>query len=296
MGRPESGRGRAWGGILALAAAGLLPTPGAAQTPTDIYLLPLARDEAGRLVAGDPRPVTDRDGYDNQPHFTPDGGLLYTSIRDGQADTYRHDPSTGETVRVTATPESEYSPTPMPGSDRFSVVRVEADSAQRLWSFASDGTEPRLVLEDVEPVGYHAWSGDRVALFVLGDPPTLRVADTAGGGVRTAARGIGRSLQSVPERDAITFTQELEAGWLIRELRPSDGRVRSLAPLLGPDEYHAWTPSGELLTAHGTQVLQLDRATGDWRPVVELDRYGLGAVTRLAVSPDGGLLAVVVDR
>ncbi|MDX1675452.1 MAG: hypothetical protein R3314_11715, partial [Longimicrobiales bacterium] len=174
MGRSGSRRRLARGVALTALTAALLPASGTAQTPTDIYLLPLDRQEDGRLVAaGEPRPVTDRDGYDNQPHFTPDGRLLYTSIRDGQADTYLYDPATGETTRVTTTPESEYSPTPIPGSDRFSVVRVEADSTQRLWSFAPDGSRPRLVLEDVAPVGYHAWSDDRVALFVLGDPPTL---------------------------------------------------------------------------------------------------------------------------
>lgn len=274
----------------------LVATEAGAQTATDIYLVELSREDGRVVVTGEPRAVTDRAGYDNQPHFTPAGALLYTSIRGGQADTYRYDPATGETERVTATSESEYSPTPIPGSDRFSVVRVEADSAQRLWSFEADGTGPRLVLEEVEPVGYHAWAGGRVGLYVLGEPPTLRLADPSTGGVRVVAQNIGRSLQTVPGGGAISFTQDLGSGWVIRELRVGDGRVRSLGPLLGPDEYHAWTPDGDLLTGHGTEVFELNSGTRDWRPVVDVSRWGLGGVTRLAVSPDGATLAVVVDR
>ncbi|NIQ58624.1 MAG: hypothetical protein GWN71_36280, partial [Gammaproteobacteria bacterium] len=82
-----------------------------------LYLLELAPDGASHTV----RRLTDRDGYDNQPSFTPAGdAILYTSIRNGQADTYRIGLAGGEPTRVTHTPESEYSPTPTHG-DRFSV-------------------------------------------------------------------------------------------------------------------------------------------------------------------------------
>lgn len=298
---PPSVRTPAPGRVLTALAVGLgvaagLGPPAAAQSATDIQLFTMARQGGRLVVTGDPVAVTDRDGYDNQPYFTPDGRLLYTSIRGDQADTYRYDPATGRSTRVTETAESEYSPTPIPGTDRFSVVRVEADSAQRLWSFDADGSRPRLILEDVAPVGYHAWAGDRVALYVLGDPATLRLADPATGAVRLVAQRIGRSIQAVPGRPAISFTQDLLSGWVIRELRVADGQVRTLAPMLAEDEYHAWTPDGDLLTAHGTEVFQLNSGTNDWRPVVDVSRYGLGAVTRLAVSPDGGTLAVVVDR
>ena len=86
-----------------------------AQTPpaTDIYLIALTwRDGRVRLGDGPAANITNWTGYDNQPFFLPDGrSLLYTSIReDGQADIYRYDLGSGLSVRLTATPESEYSP------------------------------------------------------------------------------------------------------------------------------------------------------------------------------------------
>ena len=132
---------------------------------TDVYLATLEVPHGGgaSIGIGTPENITRRSGYDNQPAFLGDErAVYYTSIRhDGQADIYRYDIASHATTRVTSTPESEYSPTVMPGGRRFSVIRVEVDSTQRLWSFAMDGTDPRLVLTDVKPVGYHLWLDDR---------------------------------------------------------------------------------------------------------------------------------------
>src|SRR5205085_5230181 len=115
-------------------------------------------------------------GYGNQPSFLPDSrAILYTSRReDGQSDIYRYDIGSAATTGVTTTPESEYSATVMPGGRRFSVIRVEKDSTQRLWSFALDGSDPRIVVESLKPVGYHAWlDATTLAMFVLGSPNAL---------------------------------------------------------------------------------------------------------------------------
>src|SRR3954468_14136326 len=171
--------------VVALAALVPLAAVRAQAVPsTDVYLAPLIINGA-TISLGTPVNITDRTGYDNQPVFTPDGrAILYTSIRDGQADIYRYDVASKMTTRLTSTSESEYSATPMPGGQRFSVIRVEKDSTQRLWSFDWQGGDPKLVLEAVKPVGYHTWiDSTTLALFVLGQPNALVVASTASGRV-----------------------------------------------------------------------------------------------------------------
>jgi len=100
---------------------------------TDIFLVSVRMSE-GQLKVGHAVNITDRKGYDNQPSFLSDGwSLLYTSMRGGQSDIYRYSIRDRSTQQVTDTPnESEYSPTIVPGGDAFSVIRVEADSTQRL--------------------------------------------------------------------------------------------------------------------------------------------------------------------
>src|SRR5688500_10357338 len=122
----------------------------------DIFLVSLSRT-GGKLAVTGARNLTNRPGYDNQPNWSRDGRtLFFTSVREGeQADIYRIDPSgKADAVRVTLTsPESEYSATPMPGEDAISVIRVEKDSTQRLWSVPLNGSAGVPVLERIKPVG-----------------------------------------------------------------------------------------------------------------------------------------------
>src|SRR5262249_58104213 len=119
-------------------------------------------------------------------------------------------------------PEGGCSPTVMPDGAHLSVIRVEQDGPQRLWRFTLDGREPELVLERVKPVGYHAWIDDHtLALFVLGSPATLQLADTRTGAAEEVARGINRSLQRVPRAGTISYVDKDEDGSLmVRELDP----------------------------------------------------------------------------
>jgi hypothetical protein len=65
--------------------------------------------------------------------------------------------------------------------------------------------------DNVKPVGYHAWADDHtLALFVLGQPATLQIADTRTGTARVIARDIGRSIQRIPGStpvSSISFVQ-----------------------------------------------------------------------------------------
>ena len=198
---------------------------------TDIYLVRL-RGAGGGAISDPPVNLTQRAGYDNQPAFTADGrALLYTSIRDdGQADTYRLDLASRTSTRLTDTPESEYSPTPMPAGGGFSVVRVERDSAQRLWAFNAEGRAPVLLLPGIAPVGYHLWLDDHtLALFVLGSPNSLQIADTQLGTGRTIAHDIGRSLQRVPGSSRFSFLTARRFGLVPRNRRSRGAGRRAAA-------------------------------------------------------------------
>jgi hypothetical protein len=267
----------------------------------------------GTIEVGPAVDITNNPGYDNQPFFTPDGrSVLFTSVRgptgSTQTDIYRYDILPRQVVQVTRTPESEYSPTVTP-SGSLSVIRVELDEAktQRLWQFTLDGRDPRPVLENVKPVGYHAWADDHtLALFVLGSAPglpsTLQLADTRTGTALVLGSDIGRSIQRIPGKSGISFVQRYRSengiglvGLVIKELDPATREISTLTPApRGSTEADlAWTPDGTLLMVQGNVLYGWKRGESGWKEITSLERLSLSGVTRLAVSPRGDYLALV---
>ena len=260
-------------------------------------------------MADSARNLTRRVGYDNQPSWSPDGRTIYfTSVRDdAQADIYSIEVATGAISRVTTTaPESEYSATVMPSGDAVSVIRVERDSTQRLWRFPLNGGTPSVILERVKPVGYHAWADSvTLALFVLGSPNTLQLADTRSGRADTISTNVGRSLHRVPGQHRISFVHKLHLGsvdrtilsadeWWIMLLDPTTKKTERLVKLPKGVEDYGWTPDGRVILGEGSVLKVYDpRRGGDWDAIGDLAPSGLSSITRLAVSPKGDAIAVV---
>jgi hypothetical protein len=300
--------------VLLLGAIGLpWPSLVGAQVPsTDIWLAPLsidrpsARKARGQVSAvhdihvGDATNVTRRLGYDNQPRFTGDGkSFLYTRSEErGGTDIYRYDIAAQRSLRLTETLESEYSPTPMGRSQEgFCAVRVEADSTQRLWRFNSNGSDPRLVMAHVDSVGYFEFlDKNTVALFVVGEPHTLRLVDVASELEVVEAADIGRALLRSP-RGGLTFLVHVPQSdpptyeffsWTENRPFPT-----LLVPAYGTGQDAVWI--GETLVMADGSTLYATRPfeSPSWLPVVDLGPYGLSAITRITASPDKKWLAIV---
>lgn len=204
-----------------LLAAAPPPASLHAQAASDIFLVSL-HQAGGRLTADSVRRLTNRDGYDNQPSFTPDGrSILYTSI-----------------------------------------------------------------------------DADRIAVFVLGNPATLQLADRRDGSVRVVASNIGRAVQKLPGRDAISFLHRDPAppGWITVWDAGSGGRTR-LVEAFAENEYHVWTPDGAIITARGSVLYRFRPGTdSDWVEFADLAGSGIQGISRLAVSADGSRLALVANH
>jgi WD40 repeat protein len=179
---------------------------------------------------------------------------------------------------------------------------VERNSTQRLWSFALDGSDPRLVLADLKPVGYHLWlSKDRLAAYVLGTPSSLHLVRADGSRDTVIARDIGRALQPMPGAVLFSYTQRDTTKRLrvMGAYRIADDPFpQPLVYLPEDNEYHTWTPSGTLLTVSKGVLLRWNGKTGRiaaWLPVADLTPNGVKNVSRLVVSPDGKWLAFVAE-
>ncbi len=284
--------------VLQAQPAPALPPTTAPPPATDIYVAAVEPSTDGNVRIGTPENISNNPGYDNQPVFLPGGdALLFTSMRDGkQTDIYQYTLASRALKALTSTRESEYSPTPM-ADGRFSVIRVESDGAQRLWAFPAGGGAPSLLLPDVKPVGYHAWAdANTLVLFVLGEPPTLRIADVKTGKTEVIGQRPGRCIAKTPE-GKISFVQKGpgKEPWQILELDVASRKTTSVIETLEGREDYAWLPDGRLLMASGSKIFiwGKDSRVKVWQEVADLFSTGVGAITRMAVSPDGKRLAFV---
>ena len=302
---------------LAFTAAAISPhaqTPAPAQAqappPTEIYLAPFVEGEgkAKRVLfltfdstgvgVRDPINITNNPGYDNQPQFLADSsGLLFASQRDGvQTDIYKYEIATKKTTRVTNTPENEYSPTITPDGRMFTTVRgVE----QRLWRFNADGSDAGLAYAHKGLIGYHAWlSPTRIGTFILGAdgaPSTLQLIDLPTGSADVIASNIGRSLHTRPGKGTLSFVDKSDKDvWAIKELDPATRKISTVTIALDDSEDMAWTPKGAIVMGAGSKLYAWIPAEGDrWIPLADFKKFGITAITRVAVSPDGKWIAIV---
>jgi hypothetical protein len=270
------------------------PGPPADTSSTDIYLLDL---DGGGEVSN----ITNRRGYDNQPSWENKNRILYTSEHNRQTDIYDIDFSFNRINRVTDTPEREYSPALTPDGKAISVIRVERDSAQRLWRFPKTERPPSVILPEVRPVGYYAWlDTSTVALFVLGNPNTLQIGNTQTGRARVVTTNIGRSLQRVPGGRRASFVQREGSSWVLKTVDPEARadmtfRIDRIGPLPDSAEYVVWKSDKELYTAAGSRILRMKLPDTRWHSVVDLAPKGIRRISRLALSPNGSGLALVAD-
>jgi Tol biopolymer transport system component len=271
---------------------------------TDIYLVQLKGGLAS-MKAAKPAPLSTAPGYDNQPSFSPDGTrVLFAANHDGkQTDVFLFTRENGNVTQLTNTPENENSPTYLPPgigeSGGFSIVRSEMDRTQRLWRFNAAGRDPQLILTDIKPVGYHAWvDADRVALFVLGEPNSLQLASVKTGKADVVANGIGRSLHRIPGTRLVSFVHREPSGeYWIKQIDVDSKKIDALTQVVAgaTDRDMAWMPDGKtILMSGGTKIFSWTRGGSGWTEVFDATPHQLGPVSRIAVSPKGDAIAMVV--
>ena len=270
---------------------------------TDIYLVQL-KDGLASMKTAKPTPLSTAPGYDNQPSFSADGNrVLFAANHDGkQTDVFLFTRDTGRVSQLTNTPENENSPTYLPqglgAPGGVSVVRSEMDKTQRLWRI-NPGGDAQLILTDIKPVGYHAWlDADRVALFVLGEPNSLQLASVKTGKGEVAANGIGRSLHRIPGTRLVSFVHREASGeYWIKQIDIDSRKIEPLTKVVegATDRDMAWMPDGKtILMSGGTRVFSWTRGGSGWTEVFDASTHNLGAVSRIAVSPKGDAIAIVV--
>ena len=283
---------------LAMFAATFVGNLFAQELPgTDIWL---ARIANGLPV--EPVKINTSNGYNNQPHFSEDGSVIYyTREMPGgeatQTDIAAFNINTSITTMVNNTSESEYSPTPIPGRNALSVIQVEADQKQRLWSIDVASGNMDLLLADVEPVGYHAWINDsEVAMFILGDSFTLQTASLNNKDSSLVADNIGRSIRKHPQTGEILFVDKNREPWQIAAFNPETTKVRGVMPLFPASEDFTIDASGNYWSGNGSKLYKRSPGNRRWQLMADFKTFGINHISRLAINLNTGQIALVSNH
>ena len=282
------------------AALGLVLSGGEAlgQSESDIFLAPLAQREAGWTL-GPAQNISQNPGYDNQPAFYSPSVLLFAGTRMGQTDIASYDLQQASLQWVTDTPAgSEYSPLKIPGREAVSAIRLDTSGLQRLYVYPVATGMPELLLEGLK-VGYHTWFGpDRLVCTVLvEDRMDLVVVSLPDNSRYTYQKGVGRSLQRIPDTDRISYTATTSGRAEVKWMDPLSGATGEITRLPEGVQDYCWLPDGSLICGNGNRILRLPPGPGaTWQTFWESGDAGIHAITRLAVSPDHRHVAFAAHR
>ncbi|WP_258099272.1 TolB family protein [Marinoscillum pacificum] len=266
-----------------------------AQPGTEVFLFEIKQGKSS-LELRKPINVSDNKGYDNQPSFTDDGHLLYTSFRDGNTDLVKYDVKSGTKTYLTETSSGEYSPIQMPDKSSLSTITLENSGRQLLWKYDLDGSLQGEELIPYLKIGYHTWlNADTLFAFVLGAHSTLQLIDLSTQRAEVITDDIGRSLHIIPGSSALSYVKKSEGDWKIMKYDISADSSLVITTTQPGVEDMCWYDEKTIIMGKG-DLLYSWTETGGWQQIANLSLWKLSGITRLAVSPDRKYLVAVVNE
>lgn len=271
-----------------------------AQSGTEIFLLDITISSEN-ITLSNPKNITNRKGYDNQPFFHPSQPLLYyTAMQEGQTDIWSYNLKTGVGLQITNTIDSEYSPTVTPDKKYLScIVQRKSNGDQDLVKYnIKNPTETQMIFESqkIGKIGYQAWlNPNELISFVLGNPQTLHYQHLISKKDTIIATNIGRSLHLIPKQKAFSFVQQIEKKWLIRSFNPQKNTIIDIAESHPDSEhYNAWLSENTILESRNTDIFSYSLMTKEWK-IVNLPNILLKRkISRMAIK--GNKIAIVVEE
>ncbi len=271
-----------------------------AQSNTDLFLFTISNSE-GKIKLSNPENITSRTGYDNQPFFHPKKSLLfYSAMEKQQTDIWGYDLKTKSKKQITATEDSEYSPTVIPGENAIScIVQRKSNGDQDLVEIdLKDPSKTEILLESQKTgkVGYQAWLNESILItFILGNPQTLHFHNLDTQIDKTIVSNISRSLHLIPQTNDFSFVQEINNKWMIRTFNPKTNAIADLTESdANSEHYNAWKDRNTLIESRNTELFSFDLKSKKWSKVEFPEGFSPKKISRMAIK--GDLMVVVMEE
>lgn len=270
-----------------------------AQENTEIYVFDIAPSYAG-IEFLNARNISNNEGYDNQPSFISNESVIFAGNNDGQTDISEYNLTSDLQKWVNSKTEGgEYSPQKFPSNNDVAAVRLDTDGLQRLYSYDVKTGNSTEIIEDLQ-VAYFAFYNDKkmLATVLNGDKLDLVMIDLPAKSVDTLFYNAGRSLQKVPKTNSMSYSLVNEEGNLdlyLLDMNSYESFFVCELPI-GIQDY-VWINETQILVGSGSRLYMYDTLGGsEWNRVASLEEYGIKTITRMAISPNGKKLALVVEE
>jgi len=175
---------------------------------------------------------------------------------------------------------------------RSDVDVLRLDLSTRRSARMTDATADRFYSPQPLP------EGDGFSAVLVGAGGFQRLVHLDEGRVEPLASAVGRTVQAVPGRRAVSWvSQESPAEWWIMEHDVDTGSTAALCRTLEGQVDHAWLPDGALLMGQETRLYRFKPGvSADWELVGDYAGWGLGSIGRIAVARGGRRLVFVAER
>jgi tricorn protease-like protein len=272
----------------------------AAQPATDIFVfdLDVTKD---KITIRNPKNITAKQGYDNQPFFHPEMPLLYfvSANTEARTDIFEYNLKSGQTKKITDTHDKEYSPTVTPDKQFLSCILQTDSGAQDLVKYPINGGTPTPLIQN-KVVGYHTWANAKqVVVFTLPQPFKLEVVNLESGQSLTVAEGIGRSIHKIPGKEAISFVKKISDTEVEIQMLNMTSMTTSTVTKSPDGKEHdmVWTSDGKIFMSVDKGLFFIDPGKSfEWKPIIIESGISIATITRMAVSPDGKKIAIVMSE
>ncbi|WP_241480026.1 DUF6265 family protein [Kordia jejudonensis] len=264
------------------------------QPNTEVYLFDL--DTTGNQISiSNGKNISNNEGYDNQPSFKDDNTLLFAATRNAQTDVLSYSIRDEIKKWLTDTKQgSEYSPTQIPKSKKFSAIRLDTTGKQFLYRYHKE--KSKALLKDLV-IGYYVWNSDNIlASFVLGEPNILILSNFRKNTHPTIDTNIGRSLHNIPNSNLISYIKKKKEEWEIRSLNPKTGETKRIATTVPNVEDMCWLADGSILMGKGKALYHFDpKKDAAWKIIKLFDTEAFDNITRIAVNEANNKIAIVAE-
>lgn len=269
-----------------------------AQADTEIYLFDLTNTTSS-ITLTNPKNISNNEGYDNQPSFTDDDTIIFSSTRDNQTDILKfHITQGGAKTWITDTPTgSEYSPLKIPDKNEIAAIRLDLDGLQRLYRYDISTGLAKEIITDLK-IGYHVWVNDQelVCTVLKENRMDLMLVDLKDASFKTVATDVGRSLHHIPGSDAISYINKTKDQWSIDSLNMTSLNTFKVANTYNNNEDICWLGPEILITGTGKGLaIQNVKENSGWEQVIFFEQEEIHHISRIAINKSGTRLAFVSE-